>query len=757
MIRCTWHGLSTLILALGMALWSSSCTRAASDMSTVSLQLPSYSQSQGVNSKSAAFNSSSSSLSGSCNPCLKSITVHVDGDEFKTISFKQKHSSTSQIGTELDTAISLEVPGGNNRRIQILALYIGQVTGSDMVTASIQYGSTTVNLLSAEPPPIVLKLASIGAFIPATIAGRYLTQANAGPTGIVDISYEHPSSGLVLQMPSGEVVNGWFKWLASENIPLTYKLNSSGAILMSKMSTNTVKNNVTSAAHVVHFTRPKVYYYDDGSSGANFKMASGGFDIVYGFFSANSSLLNGKKVCVQNNSPATYATSYASLYTEADPNSVSNRNILYHHQPSATGSPPHIYATGGATAAACGSFLNNKLYTSDQISIFKDQFAGKGNDMAIAISGVFTAFAEEGIVQKYKFIGTYNNPTYTIKAMAGLFSPTGTGISGSNLFDGIRLFKTATPFADDIRCSEKWLQENAFIENPVTSSNIQTGGEIEFSTTLGSEQSESTLRYIVCPTRSGELQDIGGMRLGPLLRPPAGPLLQALDISTPIGSSLFLPNIMVSHSIDKIITLKNIGSSAAENITLTSTAAELVVNNINCPAGANFLAVDDSCTVRLTITPIGVGPLINTALVVSYNQAGAGHVETRLDITATAIPEQANLIASSATIVLSIPNLAATPSTAQPITLTNVTGTGRAENIIFSLTGADPTAFTVLSQTCGNINIPIIMEPLFTCDIQVVYQPSVAAVHNATLAISYESNGQIMPQKLITLTGEAGP
>lgn len=732
MIRCTWSRLLALTVIFGMALWSSSCTRAASDMSTVSLQLPSYSNSQNVNS-SGVFSSSSAF---SCNPCLKSITVHVDGDEFKTISFRQIHSDASVVGSQLDTSISLEVPGGNNRRIQILALYMGELTGG-IRNPSIQYASTTVNLQSAEPPPIELKLTKLGNFVSSAIAGRILTAADAGPTGEVDVIYTHPASGLELLLPSSQIVNGWFRFPASENFELSYVLNSTQTTLLSKVTSSQLKST-SASKHLVHFTRPKIFYYDSGNP-TTYSATDAG-DIVYGYFSSNPALLADKKVCVQNNTPDYTASSFASMYLEANPSSGSNRLLLYHHQSTASGTAPDIFATGGDTAINCGSVENNISYTANQISIVKDQFHLKGNDTAVALHGLFTSFNTAGVIGRIKVEGTYSAPIYRLQGLPNVFVPTGNNLYGKNSLDGIRVFKTSSAGSlDDIRCHEKWLDSRGFSESALTSLNIDPLGSITFSVNLASEVIEANNAYIVCPSSNGNLSGFAGMKLGRLFRPQLGELLAhqgGVQVST-----LMTPNTYPAESTPISFKLKNIGASEVKNIVISPTLSaggSLSLSSTNCGGGIMLNSAQE-CDVDLLFTSAIAGTF-NGTVTVTYDRTGSTASTLVLPFTATVSPPL--LVASTLNA-----NITAT-QVGQSITENlqiAVNGNG-AENIQLSIIGANANLFTILSNG-GLQSSPLAMGNYL---VAIEYTPLSVGSHTATLLISYTSEG--IPRAPISIT-----
>ncbi len=468
-----------------MMLMGLGCERPTSEKSQVAFQLPTYKNETAL----------------TCTKCLKAIIVNVNSENFKTIVFNQKMDKITEAGTQLTSEVVLDIPSGLARKIQILAIYLLPDSSTE-----VQYGSTLIDLLVAEPPPVTISLASLGLFKGGSIVGRYLTVGDSGPTGNVVISMNHAASGMNMDIGFGEIVNGWFDLFASETFPMSYRFESGTPI--PEFQSITLNNLVpvtpfggTAIPNRARIHRPSTYFVNRSSV---WIPVNENHDIVYGFFGPSASVSN-KKVCIEHQSAASAFLNLSSTNSGTSPLTFDEGNDT----------TASIYGIGGIDSAydgACNTSV--ALYTKDVISITKMQFDGGGNDTARAKGGAFSYIADAGSIKKFNITGSAPL-IYNFKALPGVFS----GITTAAGFDGFKLFSkiNATNGGfDNMKCFPLWLEIAGFAEVAVDSPTV-LADVVRFSLPAGPL---STDGYILCPTKGGVLTGLGGFYIGSLFINP---------------------------------------------------------------------------------------------------------------------------------------------------------------------------------------------------------------------------------------------
>lgn len=467
-----------LVVLMGLG-----CERPISEKSQVALQLPTYKNETAL----------------TCTRCLKAIIVNVNSENFKTIVFNQKMDMFTEAGTQLKSEIILDIPSGHARKIQILAIYLLPDSSTE-----VQYGSTVIDLLVAEPPPVTITLASLGLFKGGSIVGRYLTIGDTGPTGHVIISMNHAASGMNMDIGFGEIVNGWFDLFASETFPMSYRFYSGTPI--PELQNITLDNLVplvggATVNHRARIHRPATYFVNRSSV---WTQVNENHDVVYGFFGP-SALVSTKKVCIEHQSAASNFLNLSSTN--------SGTPLLTFDEGSDT--LADIYGISGidsAYDAACLFTDPAALYTNDVISIRKAQFDGAGNDTARAKGGGFSYITDAGFIKKFNITGSAPE-IYNFKALPGVFS----GVIGT--FDGFKLFSKANAANggfDNMKCFPLWLEIAGFaeaaVDNPTVISDL-----VRFSLPANPLPTDG---FILCPTKGGVLTGFGGFYIGSLFIAP---------------------------------------------------------------------------------------------------------------------------------------------------------------------------------------------------------------------------------------------
>lgn len=468
-----------VICILGIA--TVNCQRAKDEgSSNVSLQLPVY----------------SNLSSFSCTKCLKAIMVNVDGENLKPVRYFDKLERLSEAAAELNSEVNLEVPSGSKRKIQVLAIY-RLSTGA----LEAQYGSVVTDLVGEMPPPIVLSLQNLGPFKGGSLMGRYLTGVNSGPTGRVIVSMTHAASGLNMDLFTGEILDGWFNFFASENFLLSYRL-ANGIPLPPFQNVSLDSLTPSSVVdHISRIYRPDNYFTtQDGWS--TFTEVNETHDIIYGYFGL-AALTAAKSVCLDYN-PSVPA---GSTFTNLSFSNTGTPQMNYHHSDNTA----DLYGFSGKNTndGVCSGSLTANRYNDNLIFVGKNQLNGNGNDTAKAMAGAFTYVSQSGVTQKY-LVTVSGSLNFTFKGLPGLFAASGA------MFDGVQLYvkpSAASGGYDEVRCDSAWLaakgftQFTSFTTAPAVTSNIVTFSMNAPSVTDG---------FILCPTTGGVMSGLGGFYVGSL-------------------------------------------------------------------------------------------------------------------------------------------------------------------------------------------------------------------------------------------------
>ncbi|MBX3023134.1 MAG: hypothetical protein KF799_15770, partial [Bdellovibrionales bacterium] len=205
---------NVVLFSAAVLLCSMGCARGKGDTSRLSIGLPPTSvpsqhnkaQSKGI----TAFSTAS----------LTHVIVNVSGSG---ISGQRLKVWDANDGHTLPTEFDIEVPSGNNRLIQVLAVYEDDASGS----MNFYYGDVTQSL---NPGPqsatvVVSPLSNGATSIGGQIMGRYLTAADSGPTGVLNIKFLPSSTKPEMLIESTLMLNGWFSAFGLSNVAFRYEVN----------------------------------------------------------------------------------------------------------------------------------------------------------------------------------------------------------------------------------------------------------------------------------------------------------------------------------------------------------------------------------------------------------------------------------------------------------------------------------------------------------------------------------------------------
>lgn len=615
---------SVVFILAGAFFLLSACQRPASETTRISLEIPTY--------EKAGNNGALS-----CSPCLKEILINIDGDKFETIRYQDSVNIHSEGEQVKNTSVELEVPIGPQRRIQMLALYRND-DNAENAHISVHYKEKTIDLNTTETR-VEMNLEKLGD-VGGAIVGRYLTGTNpdTGPSGRVRIEFVHPTSGLKISLLHGEIINGWFNFIAanSTNLRLTYKMADTGEVLFGgePLSTDYIKNNKTSPS-VLHITRPQTYYVSgDGST----RVMHHAGDLVYGFFGSNPAVttLTGKHVCVEPTASApvsldkTYTDSATTVRATYSASTDPTLNNSGNFKP--TGGSFEFFDAGLATYVCSSPQFTTKAFGHNQIQFRRAQIDGRGDDHARSIEGAFTySFADYDaayagyILKKYQRITPFE---YAVRPLPDLASS-----DESMRYNGGRIFKRNLAAAEaDIKggiiCSEKWMSDHNFIEVPVETGGLLEGPALnasnDFTFVFDNGAISDTDAVVICPSKvtspsADKVMDgLGAMMLGDLRT-------AELEITSTTGGASFYTSgditivdygmATTGSSNDTTLTLQNNGNVSITGVTGVAVASgdfslgngNIFPGTVSGSACGGAVGASQNCEVTFIFTPQATG------------------------------------------------------------------------------------------------------------------------------------------------------
>ena len=215
----------------------------------------------------------------------------------------------------------------------------------------------------------------------------------------------------------------------------------------------------------------------------------------------------------------------------------------------------------------------------------------------------------------------------------------------------------------------------------------------------------------------------------------------AATLSSPVA----FPNTPVgTTSAALAATLSNTGTAALNNIvpSITGTNPSDFALSTGANACGSTLAAGSSCSIYVTFTPASATSFSAT---LSVADSATGSPQTS-SLTGTGTAPAVSLTAS-----LPFPNTpVGTTSAALAATLSN-TGNGALNNIVPSITGANPSDFAISTgaNACGAS-----LAPGASCSIYVTFTPASAVSFSATLSVADSATGSPQTSSL-TGTGTA--
>ncbi|UXR66226.1 hypothetical protein EZJ49_08185 [Bdellovibrio bacteriovorus] len=480
----------------GLFLFTLGCDRLTVDSSKISLQVP--------RSLSGKMNSASTPLS------LKHLAVQVTAaDMSQPITFLQDAGDSSALGSE----ITLEIPSGTNRLVQVLAAYAP--AGSDD-GAILYYGDVSKSLTgTTENLDVPLQMLGNESSVEGRLQGRYLSSTNTGPSGELKLFYR-PAGKPALLVDKKMMFGGWFEMVAFNNIPMDYVLPD-GSFMGEQWTTE----SLTPGPHLIKVAKPATYRRDWSSPGAMLWKPQTAENKFFGFFAKNASFLTDKTVCIQSTT-----INGDTIYSGNDYLTMTmNTPLPLKHFP--TGTTPTVSAQaltfiGGRDITVCNSQAPaNEFQTYLKFTTNPSDNRFYSIQESIGIKGLHTLFAQPGAKPMYRYDMHFSADS------AGVFFELRTLPGAMEGLDSYVVYTRTPPTnmysMEDIRCEPEHLQRNNWSQ--IRSLPLFSADNTTLKVYLAGVNPEIGKQSVLCLAKAG--------------RPYGNALsLWHMDITTPITSSL---------------------------------------------------------------------------------------------------------------------------------------------------------------------------------------------------------------------------
>jgi hypothetical protein len=597
-----------------------------------------------------------------CSTCLKHVVVNVDGPGIpKTIVFAKSHPNFQEAGTELDGLLSVSIPAGADRKIQILGAYV--TSG----TVSLSLGEKIISLAPGEVT-VPITITERGILKQATINGRFLDAANVGPSGWVDIQISPVVGAPAFTLMRGSIMNGWFSFFSSSSFPMTYKLADGRVLLKDLVVPDAVpaggpylgQGTLTTSAQVAVVLRPAHYRSPFGANDLE-----SAHNMAYGFFGPGVSA--NQRVCKAQNDALLPNTS-----------SVSGANLPLGYS-SVTTNGTLVTALGGVPFDNIVCFSGGPaVYTDTNIELRHQQFNGLGNDNASGMTSLFSnGISALGDPYKYKT----NDFEFRQSGLPGIFGAGG-------VVDALKVFKPVVGEVRDEPSCEPAIVNDLTAFTPVTAAINSTlsGGTVGLNTEPAVYNESQS--YLVCPSKAGQLLGYGGVKWKGYATPA---ILRFEKPSYSLGTLATLSPGVIG------MILKNRGgvTSAPLPNTLTWTGA----GGFSAPSGncqSLALAPGAQCTYASQfLSSTATGDVVSTVSF-DYTQSNGGTVTVSSTASARAIVSNGSLTFSSQNTTTSAGSLA----TSYDVPVSNSSGSTQMYDSVQIVSSTPEDTSVVTGGTC---------------------------------------------------------
>ncbi len=459
-------------------LFTLGCDRLKVDSSKISLQVP--------KSLSGKMNSSSVPLS------LRHLAVQVTASDMsQPVILLQDAGDSSSLGSE----ITLEIPSGANRLVQVLAAYAPADSDG---SATLYYGDVSKSLTgSTETLDVPLQKLGGENTVEGRLHGRYLTAMNAGPSGELKLFYR-PTGKPALLVDKTIMFGGWFEIVAFSDIPMDYVLPD-GNFMGEQWTTN----SLITGPHLVKVTEPSSFRERWDSMGASTWVQQSPENNFYGFFAKNASFLSNKIVCVQsslNNGGTLYSNSH--FVTENRSHPMPFKHFATGTTPTAT--PQAIAFIGGRAFDECSS-----LPAAEE---FVNYLKFSGNNWDNRIYDISESTGIVGLQTMFTRPGENPMARTTIKIgvdAGGVYLETRPLPGAIEGFNGLQVYKKSmstspSMYESDDRCESDRLNRYGWSLHKSLALPTPVSGALKVYVNSLSLASQMEYQHIVCLSRDGQ-------------------------------------------------------------------------------------------------------------------------------------------------------------------------------------------------------------------------------------------------------------
>ncbi len=360
---------------IGFILPLAACTRDAGDISQLKINLPS-SIAKGVSSKNGALAQST---------LLGHVVINVSGTNIADPIVVSWDRPENCAACAPPAAFEVEVPYGENRLIQILAVYMSQDQ-----SMSFYYGDATKSLAAAIEN-VSITLAAINnssSSLSGRVAGRYYKADGTTPTGMLAAKFTPPGKPAMI-IERSPIFAGWFSTFMLEDVSLSYEAD--GAPLFGG-SVN-LQSSIFNSSSVLKVTTPDNYRVQGNQN-------EHGDIIVTGFF--GDGIPAGKASC----RPSSYTYQYRKIN--------SGGSFL---------SYPGSFTLAGTSTSCSGSEF------SDYIAFNPALHDNNGKDSVAGFRGPFMKVATSQML-------SYDGTTLDWEYLPGI---------DSSIIDGVKIYARSNP------------------------------------------------------------------------------------------------------------------------------------------------------------------------------------------------------------------------------------------------------------------------------------------------------------------------
>jgi hypothetical protein len=447
------------------------CTRPSEQVSRLRIALPQ----KMTNQKVGSLNNSE----------LSHIVINITGIEHPIV-FNWDGCDNCAIKPPAPVDFPFDVPTGENRMIQVLAIYNGENSDEG---GDIYYGDSVVNLKASEET-VSISIKSLFENITLTEAqlqGRYLRGVDDGPTGTVLVKYVPPGKPPMTLMKS-QIAAGWFNFFITKELNFTYELEDTHEILFDNINmTSSILSNSSKVGHVV----VPSYYQSWGNGGEQKKP----YNLIVGFWGNPSSE---NVVCYDQG----FTGSLSQMYNDSSKSSA----LQWGAQVDPAAGIVSVMGGIPYTDSACS--IPSK--DSKILAIDPHRF-GEGDYHSGAVLGMRFPFAairwsENGETKERLVRSTNvdaNTKNFQLQVLSGL----------TKYFDTVHVYKFTGP--DDFHFKEDGLPCNAIDEGRIPNfSKFQTyalDANGSFIISLAESQIVGVSSFAMCLARGNNLTRLGNL------------------------------------------------------------------------------------------------------------------------------------------------------------------------------------------------------------------------------------------------------